>query len=69
MIAETFGSGTTIIAAERQSRSCYALEIDPTYTDVALKRWEAFTGQSATLEGDGRTFSEITEGRVIPADK
>ena len=39
------GSGTTLIAAERQHRACYALEIDPRYVDMAVARWEAYTGQ------------------------
>jgi DNA modification methylase len=41
------GSGTTIIAAERLGRRCYAMEIDPRYVAVALKRWEQFTGRQA----------------------
>jgi DNA modification methylase len=41
------GSGTTIIAAEMTDRTCYAIEIDPAYCDVAVKRWEDFTGQKA----------------------
>ncbi len=41
------GSGTTIIAAEQLGRRCYAMEIDPTYCDVARLRWEQFTGQKA----------------------
>ncbi len=44
------GSGTTIIAAERQGRACYAMEIEPRYVDMARKRWEAYTGQTAVLE-------------------
>lgn len=44
------GSGTTLIAAEQEGRRCYALEIDPTYVDVAVARWTAFTGQIATRE-------------------
>lgn len=44
------GSGTTIIAAERQARTCYAMEIEPRYVDVARKRWEAYTGNTAVLE-------------------
>ena len=58
------GSGTTIIAAEMTGRSCHAIELSPVYVDVAVRRWEAFTGQSATLEGDGRTFKEIEQCRV-----
>ena len=42
------GSGTTIIAAERLKRRCYAMEISPAYVDVAVARWEAFTGRTAT---------------------
>ncbi len=41
------GSGTTLIAAERQGRACYALEIEPRYVDMAVARWEAYTGQTA----------------------
>jgi len=44
------GSGTTIIAAEQLSRSCYGMEIDPKYCDVIVKRWEEFTGLKATKE-------------------
>lgn len=41
------GSGTTLIAAERLGRRCYAMEIDPRYVAVAIKRWETFTGRTA----------------------
>lgn len=41
------GSGTTIIASEQTGRSCYAMDIDPAYCDVAVTRWEAFTGAGA----------------------
>ena len=41
------GSGTTIIAAERQQRTCYAMEIEPGYVDAAVKRWEQYTGRTA----------------------
>ena len=42
------GSGTTIIAAEMTGRACYAIELNPTYVDVAIKRWEDFTGETAS---------------------
>jgi DNA modification methylase len=58
------GSGTTLIAAETTKRSCYGLELDPTYVDVAIDRWQRFTGQPVTLEGDERTFDEIANERV-----
>ena len=53
------GSGTTIIAAEMTGRSCLSIEIDPAYVDVALLRWQAFTGKTATLEGVGKSFAEL----------
>lgn len=61
------GSGTTIIAAEMTGRMCHAIELSPQYVDVAVKRWEAFTGKDATLEGDGRTFKEIEQCRAKKA--
>lgn len=53
------GSGTTLIAAELTGRTCHAIELNPAYVDVAVKRWEAFTGEKAALEADGRTFNEV----------
>ena len=53
------GSGTTIIAGEMTGRSVYAVELNPAYVDVAVKRWQDFTGQKAILEGSGKTFDEI----------
>ena len=41
------GSGTTLIAAERLGRRCYGLELEPKYCDVAVSRWEQFTGKRA----------------------
>ena len=43
------GSGTTIIACEQLNRTCHAMELDPHYCDVIIKRWEDFTGQKAEL--------------------
>ena len=48
------GAGTAIIAAETTGRSCRALDIDPVYVQVAVSRWEAFTGESAVKIGGGR---------------
>lgn len=61
------GSGTTIIACEMEGRVCHAIELNPAYVDVAVERWQAFTGKAATLEGDGRTFAEIKEARLAKA--
>jgi DNA modification methylase len=43
------GSGSQIIACEQTGRRCYAMELEPTFVDVAVDRWEAFTGKKATL--------------------
>ncbi len=50
------GSGTTIIAAEQLARRCYAMEISPLYVDVAVRRWQTFTGQTAIHEVTGQPF-------------
>lgn len=52
------GSGTTIIAGEMTGRAIHAIELSPAYVDVAVMRWQAFTGMDAKQE-DGRTFNEI----------
>lgn len=59
------GSGTTIIAAESAGHCARAVEISPAYVDVAVKRWQNFTGKQAILDGDGRTFAEVEQGRRI----
>jgi DNA modification methylase len=58
------GSGTTIIAAEMTGRCCYAIELNPAYVDVAVTRWQDFTGQAATLESTGQAFGELKAERV-----
>lgn len=57
------GSGTTIIAAEMTGRACHAIELNAAYVDVAVKRWQEFTGQVATLDGDGRSFADMATER------
>lgn len=45
------GSGTTIIAAEELGRHCYGIELSPAYCDVAITRWENYTGEKAVRIG------------------
>ena len=52
------GSGTTLIAAQTTGRVCLGLEIDPAYVDVAVRRWQAFTGTKAIHRADGGFFDE-----------
>ncbi len=60
------GSGTTLIAAEKTGRTCCAIEYDPHYCDVIVRRWQAYTGKSATLE-HGRTFEDVEAERSSTA--
>lgn len=61
------GSGTTIIAAEMTGRMCHAIELSQQYVDVAVKRWQQFTGKQATLEETGQTFAEVESCRTKKA--
>ena len=56
------GSGTTLIAAETTGRVCLGIELNPAYVDVAVKRWQQFTGQEAVLEGTGESFADLSNG-------
>jgi len=60
------GSGTSLIAAETCGRVSLSMELDPAYVDVAVSRWQAFTGEIATLDGDGCTFAEVAAERAAP---
>lgn len=50
------GSGSQIIAAEQTARRCFAMELSANYCDVAVRRWQAFTGQRATHATNGVLF-------------
>lgn len=58
------GSGTVFIAAERTGRNAYALEIDPHYVDVAIKRWQVFTGKDAIYAKNRLSFADIEAART-----
>jgi DNA modification methylase len=72
------GSGSQLIAAEQQGRVCYAMELEPTFVDVAVRRWEAFTGKKAELEASATAAGPsstptnapaIKRGRTLPTQK
>ena len=66
IILDTFcGSGTTLLAAERVGRRACGIEIDARYVDVAIRRWELFTGRDAILESTGQTFEEVQSERTV----
>lgn len=65
LVYEPFsGSGSTIIAGEQTARRVLAMELSPAYVDVAVRRWQAFTGRAAVLEGSGQTFEQVAGDRT-----
>jgi DNA modification methylase len=59
------GSGSQIIAAEKLRRRCFAMELQPAFVDGTIDRWQIATGKQARLDGDGRTFAEISAERRV----
>jgi hypothetical protein len=59
----SLGGGTTLIAAETIGRVCLGVELEPRFVDVAIRRWEAFSGEEATLLSDGQTFKTVARDR------
>ena len=60
IIADIYGgAGGTLIACEKTNRICRMMELDPKYCDVIVQRWQEFTGQTATLESDGKPFISL----------
>lgn len=62
------GSGSTLIAACKSNRRCLAMDIDPAYIDVAVKRWQNYTGQVAIRESDGATFNDLVAEELTAAE-
>jgi DNA modification methylase len=62
IVLDTFaGAGTTILAAERVGRRSYAIELEPKYVDVAVRRWQAFTRRDAVHADTGQTFEDVAK--------
>ena len=57
------GSGSTLMAAEQTNRNAFLMEIDPSYCDVIVTRWENVTGNPATLDGSGASFQDVAADR------
>ena len=65
IILDNFGgSGSTLIAAEKTGRCARLVEFDPIYCDTIVRRWEAYTGKRAKLQGDGRMFDDVADSRL-----
>jgi DNA modification methylase len=64
LVLDSFGgSGTTLIAAEKNGRTAMLMELDPRYCDVIIKRWQDFTGKQAVHADTGKTFEEVANGK------
>lgn len=57
------GSGSNLIAAQRTGRRCFAIELDPLYVDVAIRRYEEVFGGQAVLDATGETFATVARQR------
>jgi DNA modification methylase len=58
------GSGTTIVAAEKTGRLGRAIEYDPGYCDVIVRRWQSYTGKAVTFERTNQTFEDMESERT-----
>lgn len=58
------GSGSTIMGCEHTGRRGFSMEMDPSYCDVIVKRWQNATKRDAILESSGETFAVTTDRRV-----
>ena len=67
VVLEPFsGSGSQLIAAEKLHRKCRAIEIQPAFVDVALRRWQKATAKPAVLEATGQTYEAASAERRAP---
>ena len=65
LVLDSFGgSGTTLIAAEKNGRTAMLMELDPRYCDVIVKRWQQFTGKIAVHAETGQPFAEVKDGNT-----
>jgi DNA modification methylase len=62
------GSGSTLIAAERVGRNCRGIELDPVYVDLAIRRWQRFTGAHAVHAASGKRFDDLARERETGND-
>ena len=58
------GSGSQIIAAEKEGRRCFAIELEPRFVDVALSRWSKFAGKEPVLERTGQSYGELKSAKT-----
>jgi DNA modification methylase len=65
IVLDTFcGSGTTILASERVGRRACALELEPRFVDVSIRRWQTFTRRDAVHADTGQSFDDLAAERL-----
>lgn len=62
------GSGSQLIAAEQLGRRCFAMELEPLYVDVAIRRWQKLTGKEAVLDGSKKSWASVARTRGVALD-
>jgi 2-keto-3-deoxy-galactonokinase len=62
------GSGTILIAAEKTGRRAAAIELTPGYLDIAVRRWQQYTGKTAILTDTGQSFEDLEAERLFTAN-
>jgi DNA modification methylase len=55
------GSGSTVIACEKNNRKCYCFELSEYYSDIIINRWQNYTGKNAILKSTGQTYREVKD--------
>lgn len=58
------GSGSTLIACEKNNKTCFTVDYEPKYVDTIINRWQEFTGKLAVHTATGKTYSELKQERV-----
>jgi len=65
MVVDLFGgSGSTLIGMRTDRPKARLVELDPKYAECIVKRWQEYSGKQATLDGDGRTYAELSAERA-----
>jgi DNA modification methylase len=57
---------TIVVEGPQGGRVCLAIEIDPLFVDLAIRRWQAFTGEKAIRESDGAYFEVLDQAARLP---
>jgi DNA modification methylase len=69
LVFEPFGgAGTTLLAGERTDCRVAAMELAPSYVDLAIARWQTLHPNQQVLLDDGRSHAEVAAERAETTD-